>query len=84
MSEQAQAPQQHFEIQKVYLKDVSLEMPNSPMIFTEQWHPQNLHHLRVGLGCGQGQGHGGFLCAPAGDGISPPASAQRFAPSCTR
>jgi preprotein translocase subunit SecB len=30
MSEQPQAPQQHFEIQKVYLKDVSLETPNSP------------------------------------------------------
>lgn len=39
MSEQ-QTPQQHFEIQKVYLKDVSLETPNSPAIFTEQWQPQ--------------------------------------------
>lgn len=40
MSEQEAVPQQHFEIQKVYLKDVSLETPNSPLIFTEQWQPQ--------------------------------------------
>lgn len=39
MSEQAQSSQQ-FEIQKIYLKDVSLETPNSPLIFTEQWQPQ--------------------------------------------
>jgi len=48
MSEQAQAPQQHFEIQKVYLKDVSLETPNSPMIFTEQWQPQTEVRLETG------------------------------------
>ena len=40
MSEQPQAPQQQFDIQKVYLKDVSLETPNSPTIFTEQWQPE--------------------------------------------
>ena len=32
--------QQQFEIQKLYLKDVSLETPNSPLIFTEQWKPE--------------------------------------------
>ncbi len=40
MSEQnsaPQQPQQHFEIQKLYTKDISFETPNSPMIFTEQW-----------------------------------------------
>lgn len=47
MSEQPQVPQ-HFEIQKVYLKDVSLETPNSPMIFTEQWHPQTEVRLETG------------------------------------
>jgi preprotein translocase subunit SecB len=47
MSEQ-QTPQQHFEIQKVYLKDVSLETPNSPMIFTEQWQPQTEVRLETG------------------------------------
>ncbi len=48
MSEQPQAPQQHFEIQKVYLKDVSLETPNSPVIFTEQWQPQTEVRLETG------------------------------------
>lgn len=33
-------PTQQFEIQKVYLKDVSLETPNSPTIFTGQWQPE--------------------------------------------
>ncbi len=47
MSEQPQVPQ-HFEIQKVYLKDVSLETPNSPMIFTEQWQPQTEVRLETG------------------------------------
>ena len=40
MSEQPQAPQQQFDIQKVYLKDVSRASPNSPAIFTEQWQPE--------------------------------------------
>lgn len=47
MSDQQQVPQQ-FEIQKVYLKDVSLETPNSPMIFTEQWQPQSEVRLETG------------------------------------
>jgi len=47
MSEQ-QPVSQHFEIQKVYLKDVSLETPNSPMIFTEQWQPQTEVRLETG------------------------------------
>ncbi|MFO1352780.1 MAG: protein-export chaperone SecB [Gammaproteobacteria bacterium] len=32
-----QAPQ--IELQKIYLKDVSLETPNSPKVFTEEWKP---------------------------------------------
>jgi preprotein translocase subunit SecB len=47
MSEQQPLPQ-HFEIQKVYLKDVSLETPNSPAIFTEQWQPQVEVRLETG------------------------------------
>jgi preprotein translocase subunit SecB len=35
-----ETPSQQLEIQKIYLKDVSLETPNSPMIFTEQWQPE--------------------------------------------
>lgn len=37
---QSQDSQQQFVIQKVYLKDVSLEIPNSPEIFWAQWQPQ--------------------------------------------
>ena len=47
MSEQPEVSQ-HFDIQKVYLKDVSLEMPNSPAIFTEQWQPQSEVRLETG------------------------------------
>ena len=37
---QAGDSQQQFIIQKVYLKDASLEMPNSPQIFRSEWRPQ--------------------------------------------
>lgn len=43
MSEQ----QPFFNIEKVYLKDLSLEIPHAPQIFTEQEAPKvdiNLHH----------------------------------------
>ncbi|MDN5849832.1 MAG: protein-export chaperone SecB [Nitrococcus sp.] len=32
--------QQQFVIQKVYLKDASLEIPNAPEIFRAEWRPQ--------------------------------------------
>jgi preprotein translocase subunit SecB len=32
--------QQHFEIQRVYLKDVSFEAPNSPHMFVQEWTPE--------------------------------------------
>jgi preprotein translocase subunit SecB len=32
--------QQQFEIQRVYLKDVSFEAPNSPKVFAAQWKPE--------------------------------------------
>jgi len=39
MSEEA--PEQQFAIQKIYLKDASLESPNSPTIFNEgEWKPE--------------------------------------------
>ena len=28
-----------FEIRKVYTKDISLETPNSPQVFTQEWNP---------------------------------------------
>ena len=31
--------QQHFEIQKIYLKDASFEAPNTPAAFTQEWQP---------------------------------------------
>jgi preprotein translocase subunit SecB len=35
-----QQPQASFQIEKVYVKDLSLEIPNAPQIFTEQVQPQ--------------------------------------------
>jgi len=40
--------QQKFELQKVYLKDVSLETPNSPGIFAEKWSPQFKLQINAG------------------------------------
>lgn len=45
-SEAGNGADRHFAIQKIYLKDVSLETPNSPDIFREQWKPE----LNVQLG----------------------------------
>lgn len=36
----ADQPQKQFAIQKLYLKDLSFETPNSPGIFTQRWEPQ--------------------------------------------
>src|SRR4051812_50135720 len=39
----SEAPQQQgatFQIEKVYVKDLSLEIPNAPQVFTEQSQPQ--------------------------------------------
>lgn len=60
MSEQPQQPQQAeeaeqqplFGIEKVYLKDLSLELPNAPQVFFEQEAPQvevNIHNQANGL-----------------------------------
>ena len=38
MNDQLSSPQ--LEIQKIYLKDVSLEAPHTPAIFTEGWQPE--------------------------------------------
>ena len=34
-------PNNQFNIQKIYTKDISFEAPSSPKIFTEKWEPQN-------------------------------------------
>jgi len=48
MSEQPQAGQQpSFSIEKIYLRDLSLEIPNAPQIFSEREPPQidvNIHN----------------------------------------
>ena len=31
--------EQKFEVQKIFIKDVSFESPHSPEIFREQWQP---------------------------------------------
>jgi preprotein translocase subunit SecB len=36
-AQEAQEPQ--FIIQRIYVKDVSFEAPNSPAVFTEEWNP---------------------------------------------
>lgn len=36
----ADAPQPSFQIEKVYVKDVSLEIPNAPQVFLEAQQPQ--------------------------------------------
>lgn len=45
MTDQAQA-QRQFLIQRIYIKDVSFEAPNTPQIFQENWSPE----INVGLG----------------------------------
>lgn len=32
--------QQQFDINRIYVKDLSLETPNTPHIFTEKWEPE--------------------------------------------
>jgi preprotein translocase subunit SecB len=39
-NENTQGPQGQFLIQKVYIKDISFETPNSPMVFVDQWRPE--------------------------------------------
>jgi preprotein translocase subunit SecB len=34
----AQTP--HFEIQRIYVKDISFEAPNTPQTFVEEWKPE--------------------------------------------
>lgn len=38
-------PEQKFEIQKIFIKDLSFESPNSPAVFREQWKPKTDVHL---------------------------------------
>jgi preprotein translocase subunit SecB len=37
--------QRQFQLQRIYVKDMSFESPNAPSIFTGEWHPQ--HELNI-------------------------------------
>ena len=41
-----QEPQRQFMVQRIYVKDISFEAPNSPNIFQENWKPE----ISVNLG----------------------------------
>ena len=43
----AEQPAQKFEIQKIFVKDLSFETPNSPKIFTEKWNPKTDVHIQT-------------------------------------
>jgi preprotein translocase subunit SecB len=51
-----EAPQPVFQIQRIYLKDLSLEQPNAPQILAEQGQPQ----VEISLGLG---------AEPVGEGV---------------
>ncbi len=47
-TQQAQLdPQMQFMIHRVYLKDLSIESPNSPYVFQQEWHPEIEINLNV-------------------------------------
>ncbi|HEU5280989.1 MAG TPA: protein-export chaperone SecB [Gammaproteobacteria bacterium] len=40
MENTSQSKQPHFEIQRIYVKDISFESPNTPHTFAEEWKPE--------------------------------------------
>ncbi len=40
MSDEQQQAKNEFTIQKIYIKDVSFETPNSPQVFQQEWKPE--------------------------------------------
>lgn len=43
----AKEEEQKFEIQKIYVKDISFETPSSPKIFTSKWNPKTDVHIQT-------------------------------------
>ena len=43
--EQASETQREFAIQRIYIKDVSYEAPNTPIIFNGEWKPESSLNL---------------------------------------
>lgn len=55
MSEAPEANQPQFTLQKIYVKDLSFETPNSPQVFRETWEPEvNLQLSNQGRVLGEG------------------------------
>jgi preprotein translocase subunit SecB len=44
-----QAPQQQISLQKIYVKDISFETPNSPEVFFQQTQAQPVVDIQVGI-----------------------------------
>lgn len=49
MADEAQSGDKQVAIQKIYVKDASLEVPNAPSIFTQEWKPQVDVQLNTGV-----------------------------------
>jgi preprotein translocase subunit SecB len=56
MAEESQQAERQFNLQKIYIKDVSFETPHSPEVFTLKWEPKvefnlasNAQQLQEGL-----------------------------------
>jgi len=43
-----ETPQPQFALQRVYVKDASIEVPSAPMIFTKEWQPEIKLDLNTG------------------------------------
>jgi preprotein translocase subunit SecB len=54
MSEEQQAGQGQFQLQRIYVKDVSFEAPNAPEVFRQEWKPEV--NLEVNSGATQLEG----------------------------
>jgi preprotein translocase subunit SecB len=40
MTDKKDVPAPHFEIQRIFVKDISFESPNTPQTFVEEWKPE--------------------------------------------
>ncbi|MEE9444630.1 MAG: protein-export chaperone SecB [Cocleimonas sp.] len=47
MAEEQSQPEQQFAIERIYVKDISFEAPNSPAVFTQDWDPDTNLNLNT-------------------------------------
>jgi len=45
---EAAGEQQQFEIQKIYIKDISLEVPHTPQVYVQKWEPEMNVQINTG------------------------------------